>query len=92
MSILKRVKTALRLTTDKFDDGELTPIIEAGKLDLKLAGVVNIDEDDPLIGRALVLYAKAHFGNMEGAERFEAAYTLLKIHLAISSKYRTEVS
>ena len=87
MTILERVRTALRLTTNRWDKGELVPIIEAGKLDLELSGVVNIKEDDPLIVRAIVLYAKANFGNIEGAERFAEAYMSLKIHLAISSDY-----
>ena len=88
MDILNRVKTALRLTTTTFDEAEVKPLIEACKLDLELAGVVAIDEDDPLIDRAIVLYAKAHFGNMEGAERFAEAYESLKIRLAFSEEYR----
>jgi len=84
------VRTALRLTTDRWDEGEVKPLIKAAKLDLEMAGVVRIDEDNHLIGRAIVLYVKAHFGNIEGAERFQDAYVSLKSHLALSSDYNRE--
>lgn len=87
MTILDNVKAALRLTTAAFDDLELAPMIDACKTDLRLAGVRSIDDKDPLIVRAVVLYAKAHFGFDELADRYQRTYDLLKASLALSYEY-----
>ena len=72
--MLDKVKNALRVKTAAFDD-EIQDLIDACKADLRLVGV-NVPEDtpaegkeaaagDPLITRAIVLYAKANFGYSE---------------------------
>jgi hypothetical protein len=88
---LKQVKTALRLTTTAFDSDELTPLINACLLDLELAGVKNLDINDDAIKRAIVLYCKANFGNIEDAERFNKNYHEFKKNLASSLMYTVEV-
>jgi len=87
MELLKQVKAALRLTTDVFDEPELQPIIEACKQDMKKAGVVTIEESDPLVVRAAVLYAKANFGFDPNAEKFQKAYDGLRDSMAQSGMY-----
>lgn len=87
--MLDLVKGALRVTTDApAIISEVENLIESAKLDLKIAGV-SVDENDPLIQRAIITYCKANFGydNPE-AERFERSYVMLKQHLSLSGDYR----
>jgi len=89
--MLERIKKALRISSNAFDD-EVMDLIEGAKSDLSLAGVYFIDETDPLIARAITIYAKAHFGydNPE-ADRFQDSYIMLKQHLSLSGDYREVV-
>ena len=50
--MLTKVKLALRISTDLFDE-ELQDLINAGMLDLGIAGVSG-EEADPLITRAII--------------------------------------
>ena len=94
--MLDRVKRALRLTTDAFDD-EVRGLIDACKADLRLVGV-NVPEEttpaegeptagDPLINRAIIFYAKAHFGFNEDSEKHRAAYDYLKCALSLTGNH-----
>ena len=87
--MINLVKGALRVTTDAPGIiNDIENLIEAAKLDLKIAGVKYI-EDDPLIERAIIFYCKGHFGfdNPE-ADRFLRSYEMLKQHLSLSGDYR----
>jgi uncharacterized phage protein (predicted DNA packaging) len=86
--MLESVKMALRVTISDFDE-EIQDLIDAAKSDLSIAGVDIINEDDPLIRRAIITYCKANFGydNPE-AERFQQSYDMLKQHLSLSYDYR----
>jgi len=84
-----KVKLALRLKNTAFD-AEVTGLIAAAKADICLVGI-NLDpaapDDrplDPLIERAIILYCKAHFGYIEGGERFLKAYDSLKCALSLA--------
>lgn len=94
--MLDKVKNALRVKTAAFDD-EIQDLIDACKADLRLVGV-NVPEDtpaegkeatagDPLITRAIVLYAKANFGYSEDSEKYRAAYDHLKCSLSLAGDY-----
>ena len=94
--MLDKVKNALRVKTEAFDD-EIQDLIDACKADLRLVGV-NVPEDtpaegkeapagDPLITRAIVLYAKANFGYSEDSEKYRAAYDYLKCSLSLAGDY-----
>ena len=87
MTTLEEVKTALRLTSNAFDESELLPLIESCKLDLSISGVKIISEDDALIRQAIKLYCKANFGNNEDSVKFQAAYDKLKDSLALCGDY-----
>lgn len=89
--MLSAVKLALRITSNCFDS-ELAVLINACKLDLKLAGVAVIEESDPLILRAVTLYAKANFGydNTE-CEKFQKSYDLLKCSLSLAGDYSVKM-
>lgn len=84
--MLERVKLSLRITADTFDD-ELESLIDAALLDLGIAGLVDIDETDPLIILAVVTYCKMHFGSPEDYDRLAAAYHSMKSTLGIVSSY-----
>ncbi|MCL2197308.1 MAG: DNA-packaging protein [Defluviitaleaceae bacterium] len=85
-SILESVKLSLRKTSDDFDS-EIEEIIAACKIDLKIAGVAKIEDDDPLILRAVTLYAKAHFGFANAGESFQKSYEALKVSLCLAGDY-----
>lgn len=90
MAILDEVKMALRIKTTAFDTQEIEPIIEACILDLKLAGIKVLETTDPLIKRAVVLYAKANFGSDPNADKFQKSYDLLKSSLSVAGDYNCE--
>ncbi|MPN61943.1 hypothetical protein SDC9_209689 [bioreactor metagenome] len=66
-------------------------MVAACLADLVLVGISATDETtaagDPLIVRAVILYAKANFGFDPDAERYQRAYDLLKMSLALSSEH-----
>lgn len=88
--MLEKVKVALRkVKVDAFDE-EITDIIDAARTDLTLAGVTRAkadDDTDPLIIRAVILYAKAQFGYIENAAGFQRSYDALKNHLSLAGDY-----
>lgn len=88
--MLEEVKLALRITSVKLDS-EVQGLIDACKRDLKLVGVQVIDENDPLIKRAVILYAKANFGydNPE-SEKFQKSYDHLKCSLSLAGDYNVK--
>jgi hypothetical protein len=90
--LLDATKKALRIMASTDFDDEIGDIISACIADMQLSGI-NIpdynssddkDLDDPLIKRAVILYAKANFGNDPDSEKFFNSYILLKISLALS--------
>lgn len=91
MVFIDDVKDAIR-ENGTASDMEISDLISAAKADLRLSGVhsIKVDETDPLIKRAIILYCKANFGYDEKSEKFEKSYISLKNHLALSAEY-TEV-
>lgn len=90
-TLLDTVKKALRVSHSALDDAEVVPLIEAAKQELAIAGLVTVDEADPMIVRAVTAYAKAHFGydNPE-AERFERVFNSLKNLLSQVGDYTSK--
>ena len=91
MALIDDVKTNLRIKSTAFDTAEIQPIIDACKVDLKLSGVNVFKDGDPLLQRAIVLYAKANFGFSTDSERYQKAYDMLKNSMALSGDYNTGV-
>ena len=94
-TILIKVKTALRVSINSFDD-EITDLIEAAKLDLGIAGVRNadiesgVDPTDALIIRAIILYCKLYFGEPSTSDHWKSlkdAYNEQKAQLSMSTGY-----
>ena len=88
MSMLEDAKLALRITTDAFD-GEISDLIAAAAADLGVAGVSNLDTEDPLVRRAVITYCKAFFGEpgAEAYDRLKAAYDEQKAQLSMATGY-----
>lgn len=84
--MLEKVKLALRITTDAFDD-ELTDLIGAAQLDLGIAGVVIPAEIDSIVTRAIITYCKIHFGEPSEYDRLKASYDEQKAQLSMASGY-----
>lgn len=86
--MLNRVKLALRITTDAFD-AEIEGLIQAGLLDLGVAGVSEYSQDtaDELIILAVTTYCRLHFGECDNYDRLKASYDEQKAQLSMNSNY-----
>lgn len=84
--MLKKVKMALRITTDAFDD-ELTELIEAAKADLGIAGVVVPGELDAIVSKAIITYCKMSFGLPEDYDQLKRSYDEQKAQLSNATGY-----
>lgn len=88
--MLARVKMALRITTNAFND-EITGLISAALLDL---GLVGIEDDllvtgttDELIITAVITYVKLHFGEPSDPDRLKKSYDEQKAQLITATGY-----
>lgn len=88
--MLENIKKSLRITNSAFDS-EIQDLIDSALTDLKISGVVNQVETDPLIIRAVTIYCKAHFGYNDNSEKFQNSYDLLKTHLVLSGDYNVSI-
>lgn len=84
------LRQALRINHTHLD-GEIVDLIEAARADLILGGILPSranDETDPLIKRAVLVYAKSEFGlENTDSEKYRESYNILKRHLMLSSEY-----
>jgi hypothetical protein len=87
-TLLAKVKTALRIVTEDFDD-ELTDLISAALLDMNLAGVSETELTDPLIIRAVITYCKVNFGEPDQYDRLKKSYDEQKAQLGMATGYTT---
>lgn len=84
--MLSKVKLALRITTNAYDD-ELSGLIEAAKLDLGIAGVIIPAELDAIVSLAIITYCKCHFGEPDEYDRLKASYDEQKAQLSMCTGY-----
>lgn len=84
--MLDKVKLALRIVTDKYDD-ELNDLIDAAKLDLGIAGVTVPDTLDALVSKAIITYCKMSFGLPEDWDRLKRSYDEQKAQLSNATGY-----
>lgn len=86
MSMLDRVKLARRVSSAAYD-AELEDLIAAGAADLRAAGVIIDDEDEPdaLTARAIITYVACHFGTPPDYDRLKASYDEQKMQLMTAS-------
>lgn len=92
--MLDKIKLALRLSSDAFDD-EISSLIIACKLDLDMSGIDTslLEDDDDLYIEAIRLYCKSKFGlDNPYAEKYWDAYVSLRTHMTTAKEYRYEPS
>lgn len=85
-TILEKVKTSLRITTDDFDD-EVLDLIQACLADLTTAGVIVPETNDILILQAVKTFCRAHFGIPDNYDKLKASYDEQKAQLSMKSGY-----
>ena len=83
--MLEKVKMALRITTDAYDD-ELEELIDAAQFDMGIAGVIP-EEIDPIVSRAIITYCKMSFGLPEDYDKLKASYDEQKAQLSNATGY-----
>lgn len=83
---LDKVKLALRLVVDDFDD-EITTYIDACKKDLERVGITNIDETDAMILRLIILYVKGAFNFEQEGDRYSKAYAFMRDGVSLCGDY-----
>ena len=86
MTTLESVKLALRISTAAFD-AELNTLIQAALMDMGVAGVIESDETNALILRAVITYCKMHFGQPDDYDRLKKSYDEQKAQLGMSAEF-----
>lgn len=86
--MLTKVKMALRIVTDAYND-ELNELISAAQLDLGIAGVTLPDTLDAICSRAIITYCKLNFGEPDDYDRLKASYDEQKAQLSMATGYTT---
>lgn len=91
--MIESVKGALRVTSnDPLIIEEIEDLISSARMDLIQSGVsseIANKDDDPLIKRAIIIYAKSNYGiDNPDADRFQDSYNMLKQHLSLAGDYR----
>lgn len=84
--MLDKVKLALKIMTEDFDE-EINDLIDAGLLDLGIAGVKEVGTEDALIIRAIVTYCRMNWGSPSDYDKLKASYDEQKAQLSMSSAY-----
>lgn len=90
--MLEKVKLALRISTDAFND-ELNDLIGAAQLDLGIAGIdltqpaAAATPTDKLLIRAIITYCKLNFGSPDEYDRLKASYDEQKAQLSMATGY-----
>lgn len=85
--LLNKVKLALRIKSDAFDD-ELNELILAAATDLGIAGVlVKSENPEPILSRAIITYCKMSFGLPEDYDRLKKSYDEQKAQLSNATGY-----
>ena len=85
--MLESIKLALRIKSSAFDE-EISDLIQSAEIDLKISGIINAKEDDPLIRQAIKTYCKANFGlDNKDSEKYQSSYDMLKQHLSLCGDY-----
>lgn len=84
--MLEKVKMALRITTNAYND-ELNDLISAAQIDLGIAGVVLPSTLDAICTRAVITYCKFHFGEPDDYDRLKASYDEQKAQLSMATGY-----
>ena len=91
MDILSAVKLALRITTTAFDS-ELYDLINAGMVDLRQAGITNMDTSDPMVRSAIITFCRLNFGAPDDYDRLKRSYDEQKAQMGMATRYTSWTS
>lgn len=83
---LDKVKMALRISTDAYDE-ELTDLIAAARVDMGIAGVEVPDTLDEIVTRAIITFCKMSFGLPDDYDRLKRSYDEQKAQLVTATGY-----
>ncbi len=84
---LAKIKQALRITHTKLDD-DIQADIEACRADLRVAGVLYAEDDDPLILNAIKLWCRSLYtDDAARAGEYLKRYTAMKACLMLAEGY-----
>lgn len=86
--MLNKVKTALRIATDRFDN-EIGDLIESAKADLGIVAEI-VNEDDALTRQAIITYCRLHFGQPDDYDRLKQSYDEQKAQLRANPNYKEQ--
>lgn len=90
-TLTEKMRKALRISnTSETITDEINDTIEACKMDMKAVGIVNVDEKDALIIRAIRLFCRAEFNYNGDGEKYRESYELQKMSLCMDIDYNTE--
>lgn len=83
--MLDKVKLAMRIKTNAFDD-QIRGLINAAMADLDRVGIV-APETNPLICQAVVTYCLYSFGSPDDYDRLKTSYEQQRANLSSSTGY-----
>lgn len=86
--MLDKVKLALRIVTDDFND-ELNMLIASAEIDLGIAGVDVLTNE--IVQLAIITYCKMHFGQPADYDRLKKSYDEQKAQLSMATGYHNWV-
>jgi len=89
-TLLEEALTWLRHSDDDVFDEEVADEIEACKADLQRRGVDVIDEENPLVRKAVKLYVKAGFGFSADQNKYMDMYESLANSMASSNIFKED--
>ena len=84
--LIEQAKAARRMTTTALD-GEVSRLLEAGLLDLGVAGVEVPEQYDYLVTQAVITYFLMNFGQPDDYDRLKRSYDEQKAQLATCTGY-----
>lgn len=85
--IIEKIKMSIRIKHHKLNE-DIGDTIDACLADLKVCGVIKLDEEDPLIYNAVKLYCKSeHSDDPTKAEMYHERYDSLKACLMMAEGY-----
>lgn len=88
MDLLETAKMANRMTTNAFDL-EVIRILDAGLMDLGVAGVQIPEQYDALVTQAVITYFLMNFGQPDQYDRLKRSYDEQKAQLSTCTGYTT---
>lgn len=87
-AILAKIKKALRVVTNAYDD-EITDLASAALADLGIAGADgdSVVLTDALTLRAVITYVRMNFGSPEDYDRLKVSYDEQKAQMSMATNY-----